>query len=100
LPTTNFGCGHPFYVTTCFPKSSFFIPLPDKSDKNSLAAALRVNPFFIEEYRQAARNYPPSKTRSIISLLREYDLKSKGIGNVSAEPSDLMKNFFIKFSIS
>lgn len=79
-----------------FSKVLLFHSIPDKSDKNSVAAALRVNPFFVEEYRQAARNYSPSKARNIIALLREYDLKSKGMGNVSAEPADLMKELLFK----
>jgi len=79
-----------------FSKILLFHSLPDKSDKNIVAAALRINPFFVEEYRQAARNYSPSKARNIIALLREYDLKSKGMGNVSAEPTDLMKELLFK----
>lgn len=35
--------------------------------------------FFLREYRVAARNYPLEKTEQVIGLLREYDLKSKGV---------------------
>jgi len=32
----------------------------------------------------------------IIHWLREYDLKSKGVGNLSATPYDLLKELVIK----
>ncbi|KPL16440.1 MAG: DNA polymerase III subunit delta [Bacteroides sp. SM23_62] len=69
--------------------------LPDKSSRN-VASALKIEPFFIREYETAARNYNTPKTVQIISLLREYDLKSKGFGNVSAVPGDLLKELIYK----
>jgi DNA polymerase-3 subunit delta len=69
--------------------------LPDKS-KNSVAAALSVNPFFVADYQQAAKSFPVSKTVGIISLLREYDLKAKGVDNVSAGDGELMKELIFK----
>jgi len=67
----------------------------DKSRKN-LASALRVNPFFIPEYELAARNYSAAKVVQIISLLREYDLKSKGFGDASSSPGGLLKELIYK----
>ena len=69
--------------------------LPDKSSRN-VASALKIEPFFIREYETAARNYPTAKTVRVISLLREYDLKSKGFGNVSAVPGELLKELIYK----
>jgi len=63
--------------------------IEDKS-RNGAASALSVNPFFIQDYQAAARNYPPAKVIQVISLLREYDLKAKGVDNVSASDGDLM----------
>ena len=51
--------------------------LPDKS-QNNVASELKVNPFFVKDYLLAAGNYPPKKTMDVISLLRQYDLRSKG----------------------
>ncbi|MCB0639196.1 MAG: DNA polymerase III subunit delta [Lewinella sp.] len=43
--------------------------------------------FFLREYRVAARNYPRLRTEAVISILREYDLKSKGVGfNTTGKP--------------
>jgi len=62
----------------------------DKSSRN-LAATLKVNPFFIKDYEQAARNYSSKKVSGIISSLREVDRKSKGAGNVSSSDCDLLR---------
>jgi len=69
--------------------------LPDKS-KNSVASALSVNPFFVADYQQAARNFPVGKVVSVISYLREYDLKAKGVDNTSAGDGELMKELIFK----
>ena len=69
--------------------------LPDKS-KNAVAAALSVNPFFVADYQQAARNFPVGKLVSVIACLREYDLKAKGVDNASAGDGELMKELIFK----
>jgi DNA polymerase-3 subunit delta len=69
--------------------------LPDKS-KNSVASALSVNPFFVSDYQQAAKSFPIGKTVSVIALLREYDLRSKGVENASASDGELMKELIFK----
>lgn len=67
----------------------------DKS-KNNVAAALKVNPFFVKDYEIAATKYNVSKTVQIISLLRTYDMRSKGFGDPGTEPGDLMKELIYK----
>ena len=69
--------------------------LKDKSPRN-VASSLRIHPFFVGDYVKAARAYSPGKVVSIITLLREYDVKSKGFGNVSADSGDLMKELIYK----
>ena len=69
--------------------------LADKSSRN-VASALGIQPFFVREYETAARNYTTAKTVRVISLLREYELKSKGFGNVSAVPGELLKELIYK----
>ncbi len=65
--------------------------LKDKRDRRNVAATLKVNPYFIGDYEKAAKQYNPKKTVEIISLLREYDLKSKGFNNVSTSHGELLK---------
>jgi DNA polymerase-3 subunit delta len=64
--------------------------ITDKS-KNNVAAVLKVNPYFVKDYEVAASKYNVSKTVQIISLLRTYDMKSKGFGDAGTDPGDLMK---------
>lgn len=51
--------------------------LPEREILTTLQ--LRSN-FFLKEYRAAARQFPPAKAEQAITLLKEYDLKSKGVG--------------------
>jgi len=69
--------------------------LTDKS-KNNVASVLKVNPWFVKDYEVAASKYNVSKTVGIISLLRTYDMKSKGYGDISSEPGDLLKELVFK----
>jgi DNA polymerase-3 subunit delta len=69
--------------------------LTDKS-KNNVAAVLKVNPFFVKDYEISAAKYNVTKTVHIISLLRTFDMKSKGFGDVGTEPGDLMKEMVFK----
>ncbi|WP_369995243.1 DNA polymerase III subunit delta [Winogradskyella sp.] len=67
----------------------------DKSPRN-VASALRVNPYFVNEYLTAARNYPMKKVSSIISLLREFDVKGKGVGANAVPQGDLLKELLVR----
>ncbi len=69
--------------------------LNDHSPKN-VASALRVNPYFVGEYQIAAKNYPMKKVSSIISHLREMDLKGKGVGATAMPQSDLLKELMAR----
>lgn len=67
-------------------------------DTKTIASVLEVNPFFVSEYLQAARNYPLPKTKKIINILKQYDLRSKGVDNNSTEPGELMKELIFKIT--
>lgn len=67
----------------------------DKS-QNNIASVLGVHPFFVKDYVIAGGKYNIRKTVSIISLLREYDMKSKGYNNVSTTNGDLLKELVFK----
>ncbi len=64
--------------------------LIDKS-KNNVAAFLKINPFFVRDYEIAASKYSVARTVRIIDLLRTFDMKSKGYGDITTEPGDLLK---------
>jgi len=69
--------------------------LTDKS-KNNAAAALKINPFFVRDYETAATKYNVTRTLQAISLLRIFDMKSKGFGDMGSEPGDLLKELVYK----
>jgi DNA polymerase-3 subunit delta len=91
---------HPFVLSvgmlfSFFSKVLAYHFTTDKS-KNNLASVLKINPFFVKDYQLAAQNFNPKKTVHIIELLREYDLKSKGVNNVSASDGELLKELTFK----
>lgn len=78
-----------------FSKLLSFHFLKDKS-KNNVASVLKVNPYFVQDYVTAAKKYNTGKIVSVISLLREYDMKGKGYNNVSTSHEDLLKELLFK----
>ncbi|WP_115461909.1 DNA polymerase III subunit delta [Winogradskyella aurantiaca] len=69
--------------------------LHDKSPR-AVASALRINPYFVNEYISASRNYPMKKVSMVISLLHEYDVKSKGVGAKSVPQDQLLKELLVR----
>jgi len=69
--------------------------LTDKS-KNNVAASLKINPYFVRDYELSASKYSVAKTVQAIALLRTYDMKSKGYGDLSSEPGDILKELVFK----
>ncbi|WP_025743148.1 DNA polymerase III subunit delta [Aquimarina pacifica] len=69
--------------------------LSDKSPRN-VASALKINPYFVKDYSEAARYYPMKKVSQIIGVLRDADVKSKGVGAVSLPQGDILKELLVK----
>jgi DNA polymerase-3 subunit delta len=66
-------------------------------NKNDAARELGINPYFVKGLEAAARSYDLNKVFNIVSLLREYDLKSKGLdstGNVT--DGELLRELLFK----
>jgi DNA polymerase-3 subunit delta len=78
-----------------FTRLMIYHTLEDKS-KNNVASALGVNPFFVSDYQAAARNFPLAQLVKVIEILHEYDLKSKGVDNISAGDGSLMKEMLFR----
>lgn len=68
-------------------------PAMAKADRAKL---LGINPYFMEEYDVAARNYPIRRCMKVISLLEEYDFKGKGGGSGEASQGDLLMELVSK----
>ncbi|HEX2921751.1 MAG TPA: DNA polymerase III subunit delta [Bacteroidales bacterium] len=78
-----------------FSKLLTYHSLADKS-KSNVAAALKINPFFVKDYETAARKYNIQKTVMIISFLRTYDLRSKGYEDPGTDHGELLKELVFK----
>ena len=72
-----------------------FHGLHDKSPR-SVASALKINPYFVNEYVEAARNFPMKKVSSVVATLRDFDVKSKGVGANAVPQGDLLKELIVK----
>lgn len=69
--------------------------LADKSQRN-VAGALKINPYFVKDYTEAAHNFPMKKVSMIIALLRDADVKSKGVGAANLPQGDILKELLVK----
>ncbi len=66
----------------------------DKSWDN-LTKHVGLKPYLIKNVKPAAALYPLKKVSGIISILNEYDAKSKGMGSKATNP-DLLKEMIVK----
>ncbi|MDD2245490.1 MAG: DNA polymerase III subunit delta [Proteiniphilum sp.] len=71
--------------------------LPQKNEQ-SIMNALNIKSLYIvrRDYIPGLRNYNANKVMEIISLLRTYDARSKGMDNVSVSQSELLKELVYK----
>ncbi|NIK93203.1 DNA polymerase III subunit delta [Mangrovimonas sp. CR14] len=83
------------FLYTYFSKLLHLHGLNDKSSR-SVAAALKINPYFAGEYITASKNYPMRKVSTIVATLREFDVKSKGVGANSLSQKDILNELLVK----
>lgn len=62
----------------------------------TIAAEMGKNPYFLKDYAEAARNFPMKYATRVISILREIDLKSKGLGANQTSDDELLKEMVFK----
>jgi DNA polymerase-3 subunit delta len=77
-----------------FSKLMLYIATKDKSQQN--LNTLGIRPFLLKEYQGASRRFGWNKSRQVVSILREYDMKSKGFNNNSSTPGDLLQEMVFK----
>ncbi len=65
-------------------------------NRKQVASSLKIYPNMVWQYEKAARKYNYQKSARIISYLREYDLKSKGLNNVSTSEPELLRELVFK----
>lgn len=69
--------------------------LSDASEKG-LVSALKINPYAARDYSAASRRYSVAKIIENISLLKEADLKLKGVNSGSSEESEILKELVFR----
>ncbi len=60
------------------------------------AIIMKINPYFIKEYNKASKNYSIKKVTQVISIIREYDLKSKGSGVKNTSHLELLNEMIVR----
>lgn len=68
--------------------------IADKSSAN-MSRALGISTKYVKDYSTAANNYPARKISTVFAILEDYDLKSKGVNNVSTTQGELVKELVI-----
>lgn len=83
---------HPFVLTISILYMYFskLMTLHTVRDLNpsTIAKALGVNPYFVNDYIAVSRNFPMKRISGVLETLRTYDTKSKGVG-ANLSPKDL-----------
>ena len=69
---------------------------PNKSRSNLMAVLGFRADIQITDYMTALPNYKPGKTMQVISLIREFDARSKGVNNASLTEGSLFKELIYK----
>ncbi|MCR9012086.1 DNA polymerase III subunit delta [Gabonibacter chumensis] len=65
-------------------------------NQQEMARLLGINPYFIKDYTEGSKKYNAMKCANVISWLREYDMKSKGVGNSNISDGELLKELIFK----
>jgi len=89
---------HPLVMTVALMYSFFskLLKYHSLTDKSLAPKTLGVSPYFIKDYQTAARHYPMKKVSAIIAVIRDVDMKSKGVGASNLPPGDLLKELLVK----
>jgi DNA polymerase-3 subunit delta len=83
-------------LVSYFRKILTYHSIQNKSNTGEVAQKLGVSPFFLNDYLTAARNYPLQKAILALSLLREYDLRSKGARGGTTDNGELLRELTYK----
>lgn len=79
-----------------FRKILTYHTIENKNNHGEITQKLGISPFFLNDYVTAAKNYPLQKAILVMSLLREYDLRSKGGRGGSTDNGELMRELTYK----
>lgn len=81
-----------------FSKLLMLYAVPKLSDDEVVKTLELRSAYFLKDYRQATKYYSAAKVATIIGILREYDLKSKGIdfNSTNTDEGELLREMIWK----
>jgi len=69
--------------------------VPEKNER-SLISTLKISPFAVKDYLHALSRYSTEKIIGNLSLIREADLKLKGVNSGSEGESEIFKELVFR----
>ena len=91
---------HPFVLTinsifSFFTKVLIFKQVQNL-DRIKIASTLKINPYFVTQYQIASKNYSIKQLQYVLQYIKEYELRSKGIGNNNVSTKSLLEELIFK----
>jgi DNA polymerase-3 subunit delta len=83
------------FLYSFFSKLLIAVTQPGLNEKN-LATALKISPFAARDYSIASRKFSREKVMENISLLKETDLKLKGVNSGNTSEGDIVKELIFR----
>lgn len=83
------------YLFSFFSKLLAASQLPDKNEK-AIASALKVSPYAVRDYSLALRHFSSSKIIDNVTLLKDADLKLKGVNSGSETDGQLFRELIYR----
>lgn len=82
-------------VYAYFSKLLLYHGLKDKSATHAVKA-LKISQYALKDYEIGSKNYPMRKVSQIVSVLKDIDLKAKGVGAQNITQHDLLKEMLVR----
>ena len=91
---------HPLILTinslfSFFQKVLIYKQIRSKS-RSEIAASLKVNPYFLDQYELASNNYSVDQLQFIFTYIKEYELRMKGVNNKNTSHQSLLIELIFK----
>ncbi len=65
-------------------------------DEKTIAVNIGVNPYFVKDYLQTAKNYGYNGVEAALLLLHQYNLRSVGVNDAGTSDGSLLKEMVVK----
>lgn len=83
-----------------FFNKSYIVKQSKIKDRGELQKTFGFNYFQANDYMAVASKYSADELEKCIRIMHEYDLKSKGVNNISATQDELLKEVLIKIMMN